>query len=421
MSTVGERGRILVADDKRSGRETLCRYIALLGHEATPAENGRSALALLRSSPFDLVLLDVLMPEMDGYTALQQIKADEDLRAIPVLMISGLGEADSVIRCIEQGAEDYLTKPFDPVLLKARIGACLEKKRLRDAEQRRAEELERALQQLHAAQDQLVVQEKLASLGALTAGIAHEIRNPLNFITNFAELAAEQTHDLRGLLPTPRPELGEVLADLEQSVSKIREHGNRASRIVSAMLLHARSQPGERLATDLNALVAEHVALAYHGLRSQDPTFHVVVETNLDPHLTPMTVLPQELGRVILNLTQNACYAAFDKRHAAGPAFTPKVSVSTHAGAEEVEVRFLDNGGGVPAKLRESIFTPFFTTKPAGAGTGLGLSISYDIVVRLHHGRIRLESEEGRFAEFIVTLPRTPPATEAVDRARTLP
>ena len=256
-----------------------------------------------------------------------------------------------------------------------------------------------------------------ASLGALTAGIAHEIRNPLNFITNFAELAAQQTHELRGLLPAPAPELGEVLADLEQSVSKVREHGNRASRIVSAMLLHARAQPGERLAADLNALVAEHVALAYHGLRSQDPTFHVVVETNLDPHLTPVTVLPQELGRVILNLTQNACYAAFDKRHSAGPEFTPTVSVSTHSSSEEVELRFLDNGGGVPAKLRETIFTPFFTTKPAGAGTGLGLSISYDIVVRLHHGRIRLESEEGRFAEFIVTLPRTPPPAEAVDRA----
>lgn len=405
MSTPSERGRILVADDKRSGRETLCRYISQLGHEATPAENGRSALALLRASPFDLVLLDVLMPEMDGYTALQQIKADGLLRSIPVLMVSGLGEADSVVRCIEQGAEDYLTKPFDPVLLKARINACLEKKRLRDAEQRRAGELERALRQLRAAQDQLIVQEKMASLGALTAGIAHEIRNPLNFITNFAEVAGEQVAELRELFPSTDAALQALLTDLSQSVAKIREHGNRANSIVGAMLLHARSQPGERVAADLNALVTENVTLAYHGMRSRDATFHVVIETDLDPRLPPVTLVPQELARVILNLTQNACYAAFDKGLSAGPDFTPCVRISTRTAGDEVEVHFLDNGKGVPAGLRETIFTPFFTTKPAGAGTGLGLSISYDIVVRLHHGRIRLESEEGRFAEFIVNLP----------------
>src|SRR4051812_23315564 len=196
----GEGGRILVADDKANNREMLCRYVTQLGHQATAAENGRTALALLRGRPFDLVLLDVLMPEMDGYVALGHIKADAALREIPVIMISGLDEVDSVVRCIEKGAEDYLYKPFDPVLLRARINACLEKKRLRDAEHRRAQELERALRQLKAAQDQLVVQQKMASLGALTAGIAHELRNPLNFITNFAQLAVERAADLRGQL-----------------------------------------------------------------------------------------------------------------------------------------------------------------------------------------------------------------------------
>src|SRR5207302_4468156 len=156
----------------------------------------------------DLVLRDVLMPEMDGYAALEQIKADPRLREIPVLMVSGLGEMDAVVRCIEHGREDYLTKPFDPVILRARINACLEKKRLRDAERRRAEELERALRQLKETQDQLVAREKLASLGALTAGIAHEIRNPLNFITNFAQLAGQVVQDLRAALDTAREDLG---------------------------------------------------------------------------------------------------------------------------------------------------------------------------------------------------------------------
>jgi len=406
-----ERGRILVADDKPMSRQTLCRYVAQLGHEATPAENGRGALDVVHTERFDLVLLDVLMPEMDGFAALEQIKADARLREIPVIMVSGLEEMDTVVRCIEHGAEDYLYKPFDPVLLRARINACLEKKRLRDAERRRAEELERALQQLEAARDQLVVQEKLASLGALTAGIAHEIRNPLNFIMNFAQVTEERVRELRSLLEAPvetqrDAAIDELLADLGESVAKIRSHGNRASQIVSGMLLHARSRPGEFMATDLNALVADHVNLAYHGMRSQDSSLQVQIEMAFDPLLGTLAVVPQELGRVVLNLTQNACYAAAEKKRAEGPGFTPKVVVSTRDTGAEVEIRFLDNGPGVPAELREKIFNPFFTTKPAGAGTGLGLSISYDIVVRLHKGRLRVESKEGRFAEFIVSLPK---------------
>jgi two-component system NtrC family sensor kinase len=410
--TTAERGRILVVEDRASSRETLCRYVGQLGHDVTPAENGRAALELLRQGPgFDLVLLDVLMPEMDGATALQRIRSDERLRETPVIMVSGLEEVETVVRCIEHGAEDYLYKPFDPVLLRARIGACLEKKRLRDAERRRAEELERAMQQLRAAQDRLIIQEKLASLGVLTAGIAHELRNPLNFITNFAQLAGEQAAELRGLLAAPEQgaAVGELLDDLARSVARVRDHGERANRIISSMLLHARPQAGERVPTDLNGLVAEHAELAYHGMRSQDPTLLVVLEKDLAPGLRPVPAVPQELARVVLNLVQNACYAAAEKARADGPPFTPRVTVSTRDAGAEAEVRVRDNGGGVPAALREKIFTPFLTTKPGGVGTGLGLSISYDIVVRLHGGRIRVESEEGRFAEFVVTLPRDPP------------
>jgi signal transduction histidine kinase len=300
------------------------------------------------------------------------------------------------------------------VLLEARINACLEKKRLRDAERRRAEELERALQQLKAAQDQLVVQEKLASLGALTAGIAHEIRNPLNFIMNFAQVAEERVRELQSLLvalseSAADADVEEMLDDLGQSVAKIRDHGARANHIVGGMLLHARSQPGEFVPTDLNALVAENVNLAYHGMRSQDATLQVQIESDLDTTLGLVTVVPQELGRVVLNLTQNACYAVAEKKKAQGPDFVPRLVVSTRDAGAEVEVHFRDNGNGVPSEQREKIFNPFFTTKPAGAGTGLGLSISYDIVVRLHKGSLRVESEEGRYAEFIVTLPKDRP------------
>src|SRR5438105_3859857 len=243
-------GAILVVDDNPVNRQMLAQHVAQLGHRVTAADNGRQALRLLGEGEFDLVLLDVLMPEMDGFAALERVKADARLRGLPVIMISGLDEVQSVVRCIEAGAEDYLPKPFDPVILRARINACLEKKRLRDAERRRAEELERALTQLKAAQDQLVTQAKLASLGTPTAGIAHEIRNPLNFIMNFAQVTEERVRELQSLLEAPArtqkdSAIEELLADLGESVAKIRTHGNRANQIVSGMLLHARSQPGE--------------------------------------------------------------------------------------------------------------------------------------------------------------------------------
>jgi signal transduction histidine kinase len=407
-------GSILVVDDNPVNRQMLAQHVAQLGHRVTTADNGRQALRLLGEGAFDLVLLDVLMPEMDGFAALERVKADERLRALPVIMISGLDEVESVVRCIEAGAEDYLPKPFDPVLLRARINACLEKKRLRDAEARRTRELEAALRQLKAAQDRLIVHEKLASLGALTAGIAHEIRNPLNFVTNFAQLAGEQVAELRAALPGAAGEVTDLLGHLEQNVAKVREHGQRADHIVRSMLLHARGQPGERQRTDLNALVTEFVNLAWHGMRGLDPTFHVAVETDLAPALPPVEVFAQELSRVVLNLTQNACYAAHEKAKAAGPGITPRVVVRTRGLGSQVELRVWDNGNGVPAAIRDRIFTPFFTTKPAGAGTGLGLSISYDIVVRMHKGELRVESEEGQYAEFIVTLPMQPGA-DALD------
>ncbi len=263
------------------------------------------------------------------------------------------------------------------------------------------------MQELKATQDRLVAHEKLASLGALTAGIAHEIRNPLNFVTNFAQLAGELVRELRQRLPDLPGDTANLLLDLEQNVAKIEEHGRRADHIVRGMLLHARSQPGQRQKTDLNQLVAEAVNLAYRGMRGQDATFHVAVEMDLDRSLPQLDVSPQDLSRVVLNLMNNALYAAHQKRQKAGPNFQPRVRVQTRNDADAVELRFWDNGDGISPQECEKIFAPFFTTKPAGAGTGLGLSISYDIIVQMHKGSLRVESEEGRYAEFIVTLPKT--------------
>ena len=256
----------------------------------------------------------------------------------------------------------------------------------------------------------------MASLGQLTAGIAHEIKNPLNFITNFAALSGDLTRDLRQELAAERGRVDEarageidgILKDLETNVGKINEHGKRADSIVRGMLLHSRGKAGERQDTDLNALLAEYTNLAYHGMRAQDHTFNVKLETEFDPSIGNVSVVPQDLSRAFLNIVNNACYAANDRRKTAKNGFSPVVKVSARNVRENVEIRVRDNGAGIPLAIREKIFNPFFTTKPAGAGTGLGLSLSYDIITQEHKGQIKVDSKEGEFTEFIITIPRAP-------------
>jgi two-component system NtrC family sensor kinase len=402
----GTAGRLLVVDDSADNRDILRRHLEKQGYGVTTAPDGGKCLELLRSGNFDLVLLDVLMPVLDGFEVLKQMKADAALRTMPVVMISALDESNSVVRCIQMGAEDYLTKPFDPVLLSARLGASLEKKRLRDEERKSAEELQQLLDQLRRTQDQLLVQENLASLGALTAGIAHEIRNPLNFINNFATASKELVGEIKGLLPDSPAPLSVLLSQLEQYVGKIDEHGKRADRIVRGMLMHSRGKSGEPEPVDLKNLISDALNLAYHAMRAQDRRFNLRIETNFDPATGSIRAVPQEISRVFLNILNNAFYAVWDKVKTGGDSFRPEVSVATRDLGESVEIRVRDNGPGIPPQVLAKIFNPFFTTKPAGAGTGLGLSLSHDIVVRGHHGTMRAESDPGMSADFIVTLPR---------------
>ncbi|MBL8171979.1 MAG: response regulator [Acidobacteria bacterium] len=434
-----ERGTVLVADESESTRDILSRQLHRDGHTVFAARNGLLALQMVQNRTFNLILLSVMLPDANGYQVLERLKANDKWRDIPVIMLSTLDDQDGVARCLEMGAEDYLAKPFNPALLKARINACLEKKRLRDQErsyveqlrldQERQEELlqdltrtnldlKQTMEQLQATQGQLIVQEKLASLGALTAGIAHEIKNPLNFVNNFAALAVELTDELqdelqrhREVLPADTHDyLGELLADLRQNASKIREHGQRADSIVRSMLLHSRGEGGQWQPTDLNALLAEYISLAYHGMRAQDAAFNLTIETDYDASLGLVNVVPQDLSRVFLNLLNNACQAIHEKQLAVGETYVPVLTVRTRAlltdAGAQVEIRVRDNGPGIPPDVREKIFHPFFTTKPPGKGTGLGLSISYEIVVQEHNGTLSVASQPGEFTEFIITLPR---------------
>ncbi len=297
---------------------------------------------------------------------------------------------------------------------------------LERAVQARTEELEakqaevqQALDNLREMQDKVVMNEKLASLGGLTAGIAHEIKNPLNFVNNFAELGPELVEDLLAELeavaeqiPAKRREAITALArDLEDNARRILTHGKRADSIVRNMLLHSRGRAGEPTPTDVNALLDEYVHLAYHGMRAQNSTFNLEMDLQYDPELPEAEVVPQDIARVFLNIINNACYATQERAQKLAEAgetngYQPRLTVRTMADEECVTIVIRDNGGGVPASVRERLFTPFYTTKPAGQGTGLGLSISHDIVVQGHGGELELASSEDGHAEFRIRLPR---------------
>jgi len=274
---------------------------------------------------------------------------------------------------------------------------------------------EAALQDLKAAQANLIQAEKMASLGQLTAGIAHEIKNPLNFVNNFASLSVELLGELKevaapafaALDENKRGEVDEVIATLTGNLERITEHGKRADNIVKSMLAHSRGGSSERQSVDLNALVEESLNLAYHGARAQDQNFNITLERMYDKDIAPVELVPQDITRVFLNLFGNGFYAANKRRReASNGAFKPVLTVTTRDLGEAVEVRVRDNGSGIPAEIRDKLFQPFFTTKPTGEGTGLGLSISYDIITQQHGGTIRVASEVGAFTEFIVRLPR---------------
>lgn len=280
--------------------------------------------------------------------------------------------------------------------------------------QTRTIELARSLDDLRAAQDRLVQSEKLASLGQLTAGIAHEIKNPLNFVNNFAALSAELMDELNEvLMPVSladevRSEIDELMAMLKDNLQKVVQHGKRADSIVKNMLLHSREGGGEYRLGDINALVEESLNLAYHGARAEQPQLDVTLKRELDPQAGTAELFPQEITRVLLNLVSNAFYAVTKRKAESGGAggFEPVVTATTRDRGERIEIRIRDNGTGIPDDVKAKMFNPFFTTKPAGEGTGLGLSMSHDIIVKQHGGSIDVATRPGEFTEFTILLPR---------------
>ena len=276
------------------------------------------------------------------------------------------------------------------------------------------EMINRANNELKAAQAQLVQSEKMASLGQLTAGIAHEIKNPLNFVNNFAELTVDLTKELAEEIDHLKDKLDqkdvdyfmEIVGDIASNATKINEHGKRADSIVKGMLLHSRGKAGEVQPTDVNALLAEYVNLGYHGMRAQDSSFNLKIESDYDSSIGMINAVPQDLSRVFLNIINNSCYATNQKKKELKDAYFPILEVHTKNLDKKVEIRIRDNGTGIPQDVLDKVFNPFFTTKPAGQGTGLGLSLSFDIVVQEHKGEMRVDSKEGEYTEFVIIIPK---------------
>ena len=275
---------------------------------------------------------------------------------------------------------------------------------------KQTEVLQNTLNDLKATQLHLVQREKMASLGELTAGIAHEIQNPLNFVNNFAEVSSELLQELHKMtfdkLPFEyREEADDIYNHVIENLEKINTHGKRADSIVKGMLQHSRSSTGQKTLTDINELADEYLRLSYHGLRAKDKTFNAVIESDFAENIPLLSIIPQDIGRVLLNLYNNAFYAVTEKyRQHRDIQFQPLVSVSTEKNRDAVLIRIHDNGTGIPPRILEKIYQPFFTTKPAGQGTGLGLSLSYDII-KAHGGELKVESKEGEGSEFTISLP----------------
>lgn len=347
------------------------------------------------------------------------------LRAISALEVGadriGAGDLDHRIQIPNRDELGEVAQSFNEMA--ARLDQrSAELAASRDQIKEQRDDLEQALSHLKATQAQLIQAEKMASLGALTAGIAHEIKNPLNFVNNFAQLSAELADELRESLRThfvhtdsaALEEVETILEDLKTNAEKINEHGRRADGIVRSMLLHSRGKPGEHRKVEFNAFVEEYVSLSYHGMRAQVADFNVEIERDYDDSVGEVELVPQEIGRVLINLLNNAFYAVHERARGGEGPYAPKVTVHTRSLDGAVQVCVADNGPGMPEAVRARIFEPFFTTKPTGEGTGLGLSMSYDIVVRGHGGSLSVESEAGEGTTFAVTLPGHPNLTSPV-------
>lgn len=376
-------GSVLIVDDVESNRDLLEKWLKKKNYTTYLAKNGPEALALLSQVPCDIVLLDIMMPDMNGFEVLQAIKNKESLVNLIVIMISAVDEMDSIVRCIKLGAMDYLIKPFDPYLLEARIISCLKNKQL-----------------LAMYQERVVTRQKLAALGSVTSGIAHEIKNPLNFVSSFSKVSLSIVENIKQITKRvkftqkDKKAINEDMETLKHNLEKIIKQGSRADKIIQRMISLSSPFLEQKLSpTNIHQMLL----LAYETVSEAflSPGFHVELETLFDPHLESYEGMQEKLFFVFMNLFNNAFYALKTVSQ-------PKITVTTKKIEDKIQIQVANNGPKIPLADQARVFTPFFTTKPPGEGVGLGLALSHNIITQLHKGSITFESNENNTTFTIV-------------------
>ena len=411
------RQHILIVDDKPTNLKVLAATLTGAGFDIAVATNGKMALQQVAEDPPELILLDILMPEMDGFETCRQLKVSSTTEEIPVIFMTALSDTVDKVKGLSLGAVDYITKPFETEEVLARVNTHLQLRSLTKNLEERNQQLSEVLKRLQSTQEKMIAQERLATIGTLTAGIVHELRNPLNFVKNYAEGSIELINDLvteiqaksPGLASEATDTMSELVSELRENASDISRHAQRAEYVIKDMLAQASSDNNQPQLTEINSLLDQAVKISYKSQRAQGLSSEIKINTNYDETNGKLMVVRSQLSRAFINLVDNACYALQMKQQSPqiGEVFNPQIWIKTQNLGNSVTITIRDNGIGIPPAIQGQIFKPFFSTKPTNQGTGLGLSLTREIIVAKHNGTLSIKSEAGAYTEFIIEIPIT--------------